>query len=89
MLLFALGRDVFPVDTHVHRICRRVGLLPQKASAVKTHHAMQPLVPDGKAYSLHVNLLKLGRRVCRPRQPECQTCPILEWCEFGRNKTSR
>ena len=82
VLLFSCGKDVFPVDTHVHRICRRLGLVPEKASANKTHEIMAPLVPKGKAYSLHVNLLKLGRTICRPGSPLCDTCPLEKLCQF-------
>ena len=81
LLMFTCGVDIFPVDTHVHRICRRLGLVPPNASAEKTHHAMQPLVPEGRSYSLHMNLLHLGRNVCYARKPRCGECPVREVCE--------
>lgn len=84
VLMFACGVDVFPVDTHVHRICRRIGLVPEKTSAEKTHWLMQPLVPKGKSFSLHMNFLKLGRTICLARKPGCEECPILNQCHFGR-----
>jgi endonuclease-3 len=84
VLLFSLGRDVFPVDTHVHRICRRVGLVPDKATAEQTHHRMAPLVPPGKALSLHVNLLRLGRTLCRARKPDCPACPLHRLCDYAK-----
>jgi endonuclease III len=80
VLMFSCGADVFPVDTHVHRLCRRLGLVPEKASAKKTHELMQPLVPQGKAYSLHINFLKLGRTVCKAQKPLCSNCPLAELC---------
>ena len=83
-LLFACGRDVFPVDTHVHRIVRRVGLVPERASAEKTFELMRPLVPKGKALSLHVNLLRLGRTICRPTDPACPTCPLRRMCDYAK-----
>jgi len=84
MLLFACGRDCFAVDTHVHRIVRRLGLVPQNASAEKTFHLMAPLVPKGKAFSFHVNLLRLGRTLCRPSRPACGDCPLSRLCEHRR-----
>ncbi len=83
VLLFSLGRDVFPVDTHVHRICRRIGLVPETATAEKTHHLMAPLVPPGKAMSLHVNMLRLGRTICFARGPKCGICPLNRLCDYA------
>jgi len=87
VLMFTCGKDIFPVDTHVHRLCGRLGLVPQKASAEKTHHLMQPLVPKGKSYSLHINLLKLGRTICKARKPDCAVCPLREFCPSAFNAT--
>jgi endonuclease-3 len=84
VLLFSLGRDVFPVDTHVHRIVRRAGLVSESATAVQTHERMAPLVPRGKALSLHVNLLRLGRTICHPRNPDCPACPLRRSCDYAR-----
>jgi len=85
VLMFTCGVDVFPVDTHVHRICRRTGLVPENFSAEKTHWQMQPQVPAGKSYSLHMNFLRLGRTICKARNPQCVQCPILDLCDFGQN----
>ena len=80
VLMVACGADVFPVDTHVHRICQRLGLVPQGVSAEKTHALMQPLLPRGKSYSLHMNFLRLGRTICQARKPRCAECPVALWC---------
>ena len=80
VLMFACGKDIFPVDTHVHRICRRLGLVPENASAEKTHLLMQPLVPKGRALSLHINMLSLGRTLCKARNPNCPSCPLNDLC---------
>jgi endonuclease-3 len=82
VLLFSCGVDIFPVDTHVHRICCRVGLVPQNSSAEKTFWLMQPLVPKGKSFSLHVNFLKLGRTICIAGRPRCEQCPINSFCDY-------
>ena len=83
VLLFSLGRDVFPVDTHVRRICRRLGLVAESSTAEQTHRQMAPLVPKGKSLSLHVNLLRLGRTICRARAPQCPECPLRRLCDYA------
>ena len=80
VLMFTCGVDIFPVDTHVHRLCRRLGLVPDKTNAEKTHHLMQSIVPSGKSYSLHMNFLKLGRTICQARKPKCSVCPVNDLC---------
>lgn len=82
VLAFACGKDVFPVDTHVHRLCKRFGFVPKNASAEKTHYIMQRLVPAGKSYSFHINLLKHGRQTCKAQNPLCWKCPVFEYCEY-------
>ncbi len=81
VLVFSLNRDVFPVDTHIHRICNRLGLVATK-SAEETFHAIASLVPRGRAYSFHVNLIRFGREVCRSRRPLCRNCTLFDECVF-------
>jgi endonuclease III len=88
VLLFALGRDVFPVDTHVHRLCTRLGLAPGSRTPERTFAAMKDLVPRGKAHSLHTNFIRFGRSVCRTSNPRCSVCPLYADCVFD-GKTSR
>jgi endonuclease III len=82
-LLFALHKEIFPLDTHIFRVLKRMGVVPEKISDVKAHHLLDELVPAGKFYSLHVNLIRLGRAVCRPREPLCEQCPLIEYCDYG------
>lgn len=84
VLLFSLGRDVFPVDTHVHRICNRLGLAGRSKLPEHTFAAMRSLVPPGKAYSFHTNLIRFGRTVCRSNNPSCSVCPLHEECVYPR-----
>jgi endonuclease III len=84
-LLFACGKEVFPLDTHIFRVLRRVGLVPPKCSDARAHELMSALVPAGKFYSFHVNLIRHGRATCRPRDPLCHRCPIVEYCDYGQN----
>ena len=83
-LLFACSTEVFPLDTHIFRILRRVGLIPPKCSDQFAHEVMNRLVPAGKFYSFHVNLIRHGRKLCRPRDPLCERCPVVEYCDYGR-----
>ncbi|HEY0380080.1 MAG TPA: hypothetical protein VGC87_24415 [Pyrinomonadaceae bacterium] len=83
-LLFACRKEVFPLDTHIFRILRRVGLIPQKCTDARAHEIMNSIVPEGKFYSFHVNLVCHGRALCRPREPLCEHCPIVEYCDYGQ-----
>lgn len=86
-LLFACHKEVFPLDTHIFRVLKRMGILPQKITDVKAHRLLDELVPKGKIYSLHVNLIRLGRKICRPQEPLCHQCPLLEYCDYGATRT--
>ena len=85
-LLFACHKDVFPLDTHIFRVLRRVGLVPNKCSDARAHEILDKIVPAGKFYSLHVNLIRLGRKICRPKEPLCEHCPIVEYCDYGSSR---
>jgi endonuclease-3 len=84
VLLFACGHPAFPVDTHVHRIVGRLGLVPRAASAAAAQALLEPAVPARRALDLHLNLIRLGREVCRPRQPRCVRCPVRRGCRYYR-----
>jgi endonuclease-3 len=84
-LLFACRKEVFPLDTHIFRILRRMGLIPQKSTDARAHEIMNRLVPEGKFYSFHVNLIRHGRTLCRPRDPLCERCPVVEYCDYGQS----
>lgn len=79
VLVFSLGRDVFPVDTHIHRICNRLALVKTR-SADETFEAMKPLLPSGRGYSFHVNLIHFGRQICRSQNPLCGQCVLFDEC---------
>ena len=89
VLVFSLGRDVFPVDTHIHRICGRLGLAPDCPTPDKTFAWMKNVVPKGKAYSFHTNLIRFGRRICRSQRPLCGIYPVYDLCEYEEKKRFR
>lgn len=84
VLLFACKQPVFPMDTHIFRIARRLGLIPEKGSDAQAHRLMGQLIPDGKHYALHINMILHGRRICHPRNPRCEQCCLIEHCQYGR-----
>jgi endonuclease-3 len=84
VLLFSCRRPVFPMDTHILRITRRLGLVPKKCSDVQAHKIMESLVPNKKHFSLHVNLIRHGRKICRPTNPKCEKCSLIEHCDFAQ-----
>jgi endonuclease-3 len=88
VLLFSMGRDVFPVDTHIHRICNRLGIVQTKTPEA-TYEEMKTMVPKGKGYSLHTNLIRFGRKVCRSANPACNICPLYDECAFDGKGTRR
>ncbi|HEX2016473.1 MAG TPA: endonuclease III [Solirubrobacteraceae bacterium] len=84
VLLFAFGRREVPVDTHVARVGRRLGLLPERASFDELHDRMLELTPPGRELELHMNLLRHGRRTCVARAPRCGECVLAELCPSRR-----
>jgi endonuclease-3 len=88
VLLFALGRDVLPVDTHVFRLTRRIGLLDEGVPIDRADEELEKIVTPGLRHDLHLNLIQHGRRVCRPRNPRCGECLLLDLCRYGREATS-
>lgn len=81
VLAFALGRDVFPVDTHVHRLCNRLGFVSTSA-ADKTFEEMKGKIPEGQKFLLHTLLIRFGRKVCRSKNPLCASCVLYKDCVF-------
>lgn len=84
VLVFSLGRQAFPIDTHVHRIAGRLGWIDRKLSADKAHALLGPRVPPELRYDLHVALIDHGRTVCTARNPRCTDCTLLDLCPTGQ-----
>jgi endonuclease-3 len=96
VLSFALGRDAMPVDTHVHRVTRRLGIVPDKVSAERADRILHDLVPEGLRTPLHVAFIRLGREICKAPVPRCAQCPLKDLCPTAprylpdrRRRTSR
>jgi len=84
-LLFGAGMPVFPVDTHVYRVCQRLGWVRPKESAEKFQERIGPSINPEQVFSLHVNLIEHGRRTCHPRRPECSRCCLKTICKYFKD----
>ncbi len=81
VLLFALGMPAFPVDTHIHRVARHLGLIQGNASREKAHELLEELLP-AQAYEVaHLNMVRHGREVCQARRPRCEVCVLRDLCD--------
>jgi endonuclease-3 len=80
VLLFSLGKPSLPVDTHIFRVSKRLGLIDSMASIEKAHSLLQRLAPPSEVYLFHVYMIEHGRRICRARQPRCNICTLKDIC---------
>jgi endonuclease-3 len=82
VLLFSLDRPAFPVDTHVHRVTRRLGLIGARVSRERAHDELERLVQPQDYYAFHLNLIRHGRQVCTSRAPRCPACALRDMCAY-------
>ena len=82
VLCFALGKPAFPVDTHVHRVTRRLGLIGPKTTREQAHTVLEELLPMEIYYPFHMNLIAHGRQVCKSQQPRCEVCVLQKHCHY-------
>jgi endonuclease-3 len=88
-LLFGAGMPVFPVDTHVYRVCQRLGWAAPKESAERFQERMGPFIPPKQVFNLHVNLITHGRQTCHPRRPDCGRCCLKTHCQHPHDSNQR
>ena len=79
-LLFAFGMPAFPVDTHIHRVSKRLAFLGEKTTADQAHAILGHAIPDELTHDFHLLLILHGRRTCHPRRPECGVCVLRDGC---------
>jgi len=91
IMMYSLKRKVFPVDTHVNRICQRLGIIEMGLDHKKGQALLKDAFPKPLRYSLHVNMVAHGREICRPTNPNCNDCIIAGFCKWIRlkNKTDK
>ncbi len=84
VLLFNLGMPAMPVDTHVHRVASRTGMIPARTSADAAHAILEGQLDGslGSAYTFHLNCIAHGREICLARGPACHICPIQDLCRY-------
>ncbi|HJT57700.1 MAG TPA: endonuclease III [Ktedonobacteraceae bacterium] len=82
VLMFNLNRAVMPVDTHVHRVSKRLGLIGPKVNADQAHAIFARYTPPEWVYPLHVNLIRHGRRICHAQRPACTECTLYKQCAY-------
>lgn len=82
ILLFALHKPAFPVDTHVHRVARRLGLIGAKTSREQAHADLEAVVPEEDYYAFHLQMIQHGREICHARNPKCAICPLQTECHY-------
>lgn len=88
VMMWTLGAEVLPVDSHVHRIARRLGWTSRKR-ADQCHDELEALVPPERRASFHVDCIMHGRAVCRPTGPECENCCIRRYCRYNEEQCER
>jgi endonuclease-3 len=80
VLAFSLGRPAIPVDTHVHRVATRLGLLTPRTPAGRAHRILTKVIPPALRVSMHVALIRHGRAICKAGRPRCEVCPLADLC---------
>ncbi len=88
VLLFSCDLPAFPVDTHIHRVSRRLGLIAPDTSAEEAHRILESVVPPEEVFPFHVKLITHGRRVCKAQRPRCDACVLAARCEYFRGAAS-
>ena len=80
ILCFSLGMPAMPVDTHIFRVSRRLGLIGPKVNADKAHDILEPLVAPEDVFAFHMYLIQHGRQVCKAQRPLCDECALAWGC---------
>lgn len=88
ILCFAFGRPAFPVDTHVHRVTGRLGLIGNKTTAEQAHAVLEEIVPHDDYYAFHLQVIRHGRQVCHARKPECNRCVLQPDCDYFQSRNT-
>jgi len=88
VLLFSLGKPSLPVDTHVFRVAKRLGLIDSRVSVEKAHSLLQEQIPPSKVCQFHIHMIEHGRRVCRARQPRCDRCILSSICPSSLSQSN-
>lgn len=88
ILLFAFNKPAFPVDTHIHRVTKRLGLIGAKTNAERAHLELEAIIPPEDYYPAHLNIIRHGRQICQSRRPRCEVCPLTACCDYYQTQQS-
>jgi endonuclease-3 len=80
VLLFSAGKPVIPVDTHVERVSKRLGFVPEKGNYETVREKLENLFKPEDCAAVHVLLILHGRKYCKAKTPLCASCPVNEYC---------
>ena len=80
ILCFSLGLPAMPVDTHIYRVAKRLGLIGKKVTADQAHDILEPMVPPEDVFAFHLHLINHGRQVCKAINPRCGSCVLADRC---------
>lgn len=86
VLMYSLGRNVFPIDSNIMRVCKRLGLIDFNCSNQGLYDKIQDIIPNELRYNLHVNMVRFGREICREGKPKCMICPITRFCYMEQSE---
>lgn len=85
VLIFSFNFPYMPVDTHIHRVSNRLGIVDEK-SREKSQEQLNELIPEEDMYSFHLNIIEHGRKICKARKPRCSECFLTEICDYFQSK---
>ena len=86
VLLFSLGRPALPVDTHVFRVAKRLGLIDSRVTLSRAHNLLESQVPPHSVYQFHLHMIEHGRQICHARRPRCHQCVLKQGCPAGEEE---
>ena len=89
VICFALGMPAIPVDTHVYRVSRRLGIIPDDVNENKAHDLLLDMVPHKDAYRFHMDLIQHGRQTCKAPTPRCERCNVTDLCPWFKKNRAR
>ena len=84
VLCFSFGMPAMAVDTHVHRVAKRLSLIESRTTADQAHEVLEEMLDPWQVYSFHVYLITHGRQICKAIRPLCDSCPLVDRCLTGQ-----
>ena len=84
-MLFSCGMNVYPMDTHILRIFKRLSIIPKKPNVIREHRRISSLLAEEGSMENHLNVIKFGKEICKARTPICSACPVTDFCEHHSN----